>query len=121
MFAIGKRRRGPPQHRVLETLLLVSTSFLSLSPCFGEDDFESSVTSSFADQNVLPDAEANARLKKALNGTAPELLEMVPLSGGTYTMGSPFDLGSVPEGWFIAMVFGARGLVNQGPQHGGHG
>lgn len=103
----------------LKTLLLIvfGVSFAgTISQSFGEEDTDSATTAATAQKKVPPDGEADRRLRDALKGTAAELLVMVPITGGTYSMGSPFDVGSYGGGWLIAAIMG-RSFVDQGPQH----
>jgi formylglycine-generating enzyme required for sulfatase activity len=104
--------------KTLLRLTMLGISFAGMiTRSSGEEDAGSSATPPAAREKVLRDSEADGRLRDALKDTAVDLLEMVPITGGTYRMGSPFDVGSYSEGWLIAAVVGDSSWVNQGPQH----
>lgn len=55
-------------------------------------------------QSLERDFEADARLAKALGNRSPELIQMVPIEGGTYTMGDPLSSGLVA--WTLSLTTG---------------
>lgn len=89
----------------------------AITRSFGEEDAKSVATPPAAQEKLLRDSEADGRLRDALKDTAVDLLDMVPITGGTYRMGSAFDLGSEPGGWLLAALIGDPSMVDQGPQH----
>lgn len=103
----------------LKTLLrstMLGISFAgTITRSFGEEDAGSSATPPAAQEKVLPDSEADGRLRDALKDTAVDLLEMVPITGGTYRMGSPFDMGLA--GFLPSIMVESLSFINQGPEH----
>ncbi|HUY90357.1 MAG TPA: SUMF1/EgtB/PvdO family nonheme iron enzyme [Pirellulales bacterium] len=65
------------------------------------------------------DPEADARLAKALGDRSPELLQMIPIQGGTYTMGDPIFSG--PGGVLllvaIRLIAMHPAVIDQVPEH----
>ncbi|HET6878584.1 MAG TPA: SUMF1/EgtB/PvdO family nonheme iron enzyme [Pirellulales bacterium] len=103
----------------LKTLLRLAVTCISFAGTItrssGEEDAGSSATPPAAQEKVLPDSEADGRLRDALKDTAVDLLEMVPITGGSYTMGSPLDMGLA--GFLPSMIVESPSFINQGPEH----
>ncbi len=68
---------------------------------------------------LRPDRAADTRLVEAFGGLRPELLRMVAIPGGSFTMGNPFDSPSDAPALFVifGLLFKKPLFVDQGPRH----
>jgi len=104
---------------IMLTTIVLSTGGRSRVATGEPGDTNGRDSGSRAALQLRPDREADARLAKAFGGLTPELLQMVAIPGGNYTMGNPFDSPSHSPALFVifGLLFKKPLWVDQGPLH----
>lgn len=98
---------------MLVILFALNVALLADDGDMADSPSEANEQAAAAKPLIKSDAEADARLAKALGDLSPELLQMIPIQGGAYTMGDPISSGAA--GVLLSLVTGNP--VNQVPLH----